>query len=73
MYVCICRVVTQTRIRAAIAAGAVTVDEVEVACGAGGDCGSCREQIQQLIDGQECDATSCLGCPKAHHSISTAA
>jgi bacterioferritin-associated ferredoxin len=50
MFVCICRVVTQSRIHAVIAAGANTVDEVTNACGAGGDCGSCRDEIQSMID-----------------------
>jgi bacterioferritin-associated ferredoxin len=45
-------VVTQSRIRAAIDAGASTVDDVTAECGAGGDCGSCRDEIQSMIEEQ---------------------
>ena len=47
--VCVCETVGAGRIRAAIAAGAGTVDAVTVACRAGGNCGSCRPEIQSLI------------------------
>jgi bacterioferritin-associated ferredoxin len=63
MFVCICRAVTSARIRAAVESGASTVDEVEAQCGAGGDCGSCREEIEGIII--ECNAQRCASCPRA--------
>jgi bacterioferritin-associated ferredoxin len=63
MFVCICRAVTGKRIREAIAAGASTVDEVEMHCGAGGDCGSCREEIEGIIFEEQ--AARCASCPHA--------
>jgi bacterioferritin-associated ferredoxin len=64
MYVCICRAVTMSRIKAAVRAGAATVDAVEEACGAGGDCGSCREEIEGVIfDCREESAADCASCP----------
>jgi bacterioferritin-associated ferredoxin len=60
MYVCICRAVKDSRIRLAIDAGASTVDEVEAACGAGGECGACRGEIDEMIERSRCD-----GCPNA--------
>ncbi len=68
MYVCICRVVSQSRIRAVIEAGARDVDTVTRACGAGGDCGSCRDEIQSMLDEAHPDAHAhahpdCDRCP----------
>jgi|LNFM01.1.fsa_nt_gb bacterioferritin-associated ferredoxin len=71
MYVCICRVVTQSRIRASIDAGASSVDEVTLECGAGGDCGSCRDEIQSMLD-EHCGA-GCDHCPRAHGGASARA
>lgn len=58
MFVCICRAVTLTRLRDAVEAGARTVDAVEVACGAGSDCGTCRDEIAEVIG-------ACRGCEHA--------
>jgi bacterioferritin-associated ferredoxin len=52
--------VTQSRIRAAINAGARTVDEVTAACGAGGDCGSCRDEIQSMLEQQHSIRMECF-------------
>jgi len=49
MYVCICRAVTDRDVAKAIDAGAETVQEVTRACRAGGDCGACRGQIEEMI------------------------
>lgn len=50
MYVCICRAVTEERVRAAIAGGAESVAEVASACGAGEDCGACHAVIEEMIE-----------------------
>jgi bacterioferritin-associated ferredoxin len=49
VFVCICRAVTLARLRATIDGGADTLDAVEAACGAGGDCGTCRDEIAGTI------------------------
>lgn len=49
MYVCVCRAVTHVRVNAVIDAGAQTVDAVTAACGAGSDCGACREKIGEMV------------------------
>jgi bacterioferritin-associated ferredoxin len=67
MFVCICRAVSQSRIRAAIDAGATSVDEVEACCGAGGDCGACREEIEGIII--EARSDRCASCPNARGDI----
>ncbi len=50
MIVCVCHGIPCKRIRSVIREGAETVDAVGAACGAGTDCGSCREMIEDLID-----------------------
>ncbi|MCI0569721.1 MAG: (2Fe-2S)-binding protein [Myxococcaceae bacterium] len=49
MIVCICRVVSDRTIRAAINEGASTVHQVAMACRAGTVCGGCRPQIAELV------------------------
>ena len=49
MIICSCRVVSDRRIREAIAAGAQTVVAVTRATGAGSGCGGCRRSIHELI------------------------
>lgn len=53
MYVCLCNAVSVRSVKSAIEGGAGTVDEVGRACGAGTDCGSCRETIGELIEEQK--------------------
>ncbi len=50
MYVCICRAVTEDRVRAAIAGGADSVSAVTSACCAGDDCGACHGVIEDMIE-----------------------
>jgi bacterioferritin-associated ferredoxin len=49
MFVCICQGVTLSGVRAAVESGAATLDAVEAACGAGGDCGTCRADLDCII------------------------
>ncbi len=50
MYVCICRAVTEETVKAAIDAGADTVEAVTGACCAGDDCGACHNAIEDMIE-----------------------
>lgn len=50
MFVCICRSVTEEKVKASIDAGARSVDAVARSCHAGTDCGACRGMIDDLID-----------------------
>jgi bacterioferritin-associated ferredoxin len=49
-FTCACRVVRDHDVMASIEAGARTVDQVSMACGAGIDCGSCLPTIEALLD-----------------------
>ncbi|MGH7295284.1 MAG: (2Fe-2S)-binding protein [Polyangiaceae bacterium] len=50
MYVCVCRAVTEEKVKAAIEAGATSVDAVTAACCAGDDCGACHPMIEDMIE-----------------------
>jgi bacterioferritin-associated ferredoxin len=50
MYVCHCRGITDRTIKAAVAAGADTVEDVARTCGAGADCGGCWPALDELIE-----------------------
>lgn len=48
--ICYCLSVTNGMIKEAVESGAVTLEQVQEATGAGTVCGSCLENIQHLID-----------------------
>ncbi|HEY0712333.1 MAG TPA: (2Fe-2S)-binding protein [Polyangia bacterium] len=50
MIVCVCHGVCEKRLEAVIEAGAHTPEQVERQCGAGGDCGACRPDVERLIE-----------------------
>lgn len=49
MYVCSCKAVNDTVVRAAVAAGAASLEELAVRCGAGSGCGGCRPVLARLL------------------------
>jgi bacterioferritin-associated ferredoxin len=51
VFVCVCCAVTMDVVRAAIAAGASTVEEVSAMTGACLGCGTCWERIEDLFEG----------------------
>ena len=50
MIVCVCNRLNEDRIRAAIAAGACSSDEVYARCGVKKNCGRCQETIEDMLD-----------------------
>lgn len=50
MIVCYCMNVTNGMIKEAVENGASTLEEVQAETGAGTVCGTCLENIQQLVD-----------------------
>lgn len=53
MIVCCCKAVSSQKIADLIAQGAASVEAIGALCGAGTDCGSCRTQIEEMLeDGQ---------------------
>lgn len=67
MYVCLCKAASDKDVKAAIADGARTVDEVGDMCGAGTGCGACRPMIHEMLEaeGLSCARQSgrCADCP----------
>ena len=65
MYVCICRAVCDREVESVIDAGATTVEAVTKACGAGGDCGACHQEIAdrlaRRVEGDDCCTKRRLG------------
>ncbi len=49
MLVCICKAVSDRKIREEVRRGARSLMQVRQACNAGTDCGSCTRQIRQII------------------------
>jgi bacterioferritin-associated ferredoxin len=73
LIVCICRGVSERVIRLAVAGGARSVEAVEAHCGAGGDCGSCRGTIEEMVEGGDGLARSAYApCPRAAASTRVA-
>ena len=50
MVVCSCKAVSDRAVKAAVAGGARSVEEVSEACSAASDCGGCWSTLEQLID-----------------------
>lgn len=53
MLVCHCRRVCDRQIKAAICSGAHTTEQVSEMCGAGSECGGCRDLIDEIIEGEQ--------------------
>jgi bacterioferritin-associated ferredoxin len=47
--VCICEAVSAGKVSDHLAQGVCSVEEVGRACGAGTDCGACKDVLQQMI------------------------
>ena len=66
MIVCLCKRVSDRAIRAAVEAGAASVEAVGRATGAGTDCGGCRGTIAAMIASGTAPPRpgACPGCPR---------
>lgn len=49
MYVCLCRAVTERKVRSTIKQGARDCAEVADRCGAGSRCGGCQRVIEEML------------------------
>lgn len=49
MIVCLCEAVPLGQVREAIEGGANSLAQIERACGAGRDCGSCHEYLNRML------------------------
>ncbi len=49
MYVCVCKAVTESQIKHAMAEGSCTRRELFKCLGVGGDCGKCNQQVKEIL------------------------
>jgi len=56
--ICSCRAVSDRTVRAAVASGAESIDEVAARCGAGGRCGGCWPALAELLHERSSDDRS---------------
>lgn len=54
MIVCLCEGVSDREIKSAAKSGARSLKQVTRSCGAGGGCGACHRQIEEIVD--QCSA-----------------
>jgi bacterioferritin-associated ferredoxin len=62
--VCLCHNVSHRRVLEVVDQGAETVREIGESCGAGTDCGSCVQLLQQTLDSRR-DGQVCRRCSEA--------
>jgi bacterioferritin-associated ferredoxin len=72
MFVCLCRAVTSDVIGEAIARGARTSRAVADACGAGTDCGRCRQTVRAIITAMDERDLSRSDTARRHHRAMSA-
>ena len=65
MVLCVCQAVTDREVDDAIRAGARSLDEIAARCGAGDNCGCCREAIEERLEGEKPCGRGCKDCPRA--------
>lgn len=63
MIVCCCKAVCSEKIAALIEEGADSLQAIGELCGAGTDCGSCRDFIEEMIEEAQPSAPSVLRRP----------
>jgi bacterioferritin-associated ferredoxin len=49
MWVCLCKAVTSQTVQEVIDAGARSTKDVAKACGAGSECGRCRQTVRLML------------------------
>jgi bacterioferritin-associated ferredoxin len=62
VYVCHCRAVSDRVVKAAVAAGDRTVEDIGASCGAGTDCGGCHRALARLLGTHDRELVS-VGAP----------
>jgi bacterioferritin-associated ferredoxin len=67
MYICICKAVTESRIRSCVAAGATSLRDLRERTALGTGCGKCVPQAYQYLR----ETLDREHSPAAHHEIAT--
>jgi len=67
MYICVCKAVSDGRIRKAVGEGVTTLKDLRERTGLGTNCGKCVPQAYGLLR----DALNARHSPAAHHEVAT--
>ena len=63
MYICICNAVTEKQVRAAVDAGATSLDDLHIDLGVASCCGRCAATAAEYLPGGRC---SSVCAPREH-------
>jgi bacterioferritin-associated ferredoxin len=63
MYVCICKGVTDSAIRAAVQEGTTTISGLRKRLGCTGQCGKCKQQVRQIRNAELVNFSSVMTPP----------
>ncbi|MFK7928796.1 MAG: bacterioferritin-associated ferredoxin [Myxococcota bacterium] len=63
MIVCLCEAVSDRDIRRAIDDGSNTLRDIKQSCGAGGQCGSCCNDLRRMLEARDETPTSGVSSP----------
>ena len=69
MYVCVCNAITERQVRAAVDAGAATLDDLQFELGVATCCGSCAATAVEYLPGGRC--SSVCGAGTVMHEAGT--
>lgn len=61
MVICLCKGVSDKKIRQLIAGGAKSLREIMASCKAGSDCGSCVCAVKEMLNQDRCAAVGIAG------------
>jgi bacterioferritin-associated ferredoxin len=61
MIICLCEGVSEREVNQAIKEGARSIRDIRRACGAGGGCGGCHDQLLELLE-QEKSLDNAVDC-----------
>lgn len=67
MFVCVCNAITEAQVRESVAAGADTLEALQLETGLGSCCGTCTDVASSYLPGACAKASS--ACAAAHRTV----
>lgn len=67
MFVCVCNAITEAQVRESVAAGADTLEALQLETGLGSCCGTCADVAASFLAGAAC-AKAAAPCATAHRA-----
>jgi len=72
MFVCVCNAITEAQVRESVAAGADTLEALQLETGLGSCCGTCADVASSYLPGAAC-AKASADCVTMHRAAAVAA